>query len=503
MPNSKLIRNAYVNILRGGITAATALLGPYFLSRILSSESYGIWLLILQLASYASLLDIGMQTSVGQLVARNNELGDFRVRDNIVSTALSILFILMLIAMTGIIILSSQLQNLFPNVPQDLLRECGWSLILIGGSLAVSLPFSVFNGVFIGLQRYEVPALVVSLNKVLSASLPIVAAYYTQSLIFMSATVAIVSLLCCPIQYVAYKYIAKNVKIGINLVRRSELKNILKSCGGLTIWSVGMLIVSGLDVLVVAYFDYKSISYYAVAATLITFISGFQGSIFTVFMPYAATLDARGEAIELGNLLLKITRYGCLVSLITGIPLIIFAYDVLFLWVGKNYADQGTLILQVLIFANLIRSVCIPYGAIVIGVGQQHLLMLSPVLEAIINLFSSVLLCKIIGPVGVAVGTLVGAIVLTSCNILYNVPRTNKIFVDPRKLFIKSVFEPLLCTLPLLVYGILRSSISTKSLDLILGSLSLFLTFGSAFNFCLSASEQYTIYSKLGGRLFR
>jgi O-antigen/teichoic acid export membrane protein len=86
-----MVKNAFANLCRGGAAALVALLLPPFLTRILSKDAYGTWLLILQLSTYVSLLDFGIQTAVGRFVAHHNELGEFQERDGIVSTALAIL----------------------------------------------------------------------------------------------------------------------------------------------------------------------------------------------------------------------------------------------------------------------------------------------------------------------------------------------------------------------------------------------------------------------------
>jgi O-antigen/teichoic acid export membrane protein len=61
MSQITLVKNAFANVCRGGAAALVMLLMPPFLTRILSKDAYGAWLLILQLATYVSLLDFGIQ----------------------------------------------------------------------------------------------------------------------------------------------------------------------------------------------------------------------------------------------------------------------------------------------------------------------------------------------------------------------------------------------------------------------------------------------------------
>ena len=81
-----LLKNAVVNVVRGGAAAIVAIVLPPFLTRLMSPDSFGVWSLVLQLSAYIGYLDFGIQTAVGRFVAHANEKGDAGHRDRIVST---------------------------------------------------------------------------------------------------------------------------------------------------------------------------------------------------------------------------------------------------------------------------------------------------------------------------------------------------------------------------------------------------------------------------------
>ena len=53
---------------------------------------------------------------------------------------------------------------------------------------------------------------------------------------------------------------------------------------------------------------------------------------------------------------------------------------------------------------------CAPFSVMLVSVGEQHRAISPTICEAIVNLLASVVGMKLFGPVGVAWGTLVGAI---------------------------------------------------------------------------------------------
>jgi O-antigen/teichoic acid export membrane protein len=458
-----LIKNAFSNICRGASSALAILLMPPFLIKFLSKDAYGTWLLILQLSAYVSFLDFGVQTAVGRFVAHSNEIGDQEKRNKIVSTSLAILTVLAIVATVGIAFLVFLLPSLFPQMPLNIQKQAQWALSFVGVSLAISLPFSVFNGIFMGLQRYDIIATIVGVSKLLGATFTVCTAYLTHSIISMAAVMALSNLIGCIWQYLAYAHLNTEIKIKSVLVDKKEGAEILDYCTSLMVWSFGMLLVSGLDIVIVGYYDYQAVVYYAVSSSLITFIIGLQGSLFSVLTPHAAVLSAREESNYLGELLLKATRYGLLVLLLVGLPIITFAKEILSLWIGKEYGEAGALILQILIAANIIRLIGAPYTTMVVGVGQQKLIILSPIIESIVNLLLSIILGKLLGGKGVAIGTFIGSFVSIGGHVLYNMPRTKKITFFKIKYLYQSIFIPIFCFAPIILYLFIKFLLQKES----------------------------------------
>ena len=63
-----LLKNAMANVVRGSAAALVAILLPPFLTRLMSSEAYGAWSLVLQLSAFVGYLDFGIQTAIGRFV---------------------------------------------------------------------------------------------------------------------------------------------------------------------------------------------------------------------------------------------------------------------------------------------------------------------------------------------------------------------------------------------------------------------------------------------------
>ena len=445
-----LIKNASANVVRGGAAAFVAILLPPFLIRLMSSDSFGAWSLILQLSAIVGYLDFGIQTAIGRFIAHTGETGNTDQRDRIVSTSIVALAIAGAIGILASVALALLMPHIFNHIPQGLLPGSRWALLLVGGSLAAGLPCSLFNGVFVGLQRYELPAVTIGGSRLLSALFLVIVVRRGGSLAQMGSVVAAVNLASYGLQYVLYRKVAPRMQLSLGLVSWKAGRELFDYCLSLSVWSFAMLLVGGIDVALVGYFEFEKVAYYSVAATLVVFLAGIQNALFNVMIPSTAVIHARGDSTELGKVMITATRYASFVLLLMGLPLILGAKSVLTLWVGPKYAVQSESILQVLTAANIIRLSAVPYAMTLIGTGQQRLVTITPILEAVSNLIASIVGGILFGAIGVAIGTLIGGIVGVLGNFLYSMRRTVEIKFRIADYLRDGLGRPSICALPLI-----------------------------------------------------
>ena len=445
----RLFKNALANLGRGGTGAIVAILLPPVLVRHMAPASYAVWVLILQVVAYVAYLDFGLQTAVGRYIAFAHEKKDTQWRDGIFSTAFSGLSLAALLGVGLILIAMAACPSIFPSIPPALLPSMRVAILVVGLSVALGLPASAWNGVFIGLQRFEVPAVATASSKILSALGLIWAALTGKSLIVMALIVATANLLSYSVQFAMLRRAVPELHFRKELITKPMIRELSGYSFSLTVWSFSMLLVNGFDLLLVGRFDFAAVTPYSVSATLITFLAGVQNAIFGVIMPHAAQLHAQQNSVALGNLLVKTTKLGVLLLLLTGLPLIVFAVPLIKIWIGSQFAQAGGRILVVLVIANMVRLTAVPFASILIGTGQQRLVVFTPLMEGITNLAFSIVLGWKYGAIGVAWGTLIGAIAAVLANICYNLPRArSSIQCSPLRYFIEAMVFPALCGIP-------------------------------------------------------
>jgi O-antigen/teichoic acid export membrane protein len=405
-----VIKNATSNLIRGGATGAVAILLPRFLTRVLVPERFAAWSLILQIAAYASFLDFGLSTAVARFVAHAMELEQKERQARLVSTALAFLTVAALIGFVVISVVIWQIPHVFHGVSQALLPEFRRAALLLSISACLLLPFSAYTSVLIGMHRNEITAFAGGVSRLIGAAAVIGATHYTQSLVVLTICIAVPNILAGLLQMTAVHRLLAESRFRISHISRAIGRELLRSCASLTISTFGMLLVSGLDLTVVGHFNFAAVGYYSVAAILISFFSGLTGAAFSALMAPVAALHARLEMDRIRQIVFSATRMTMLVNFFLTTVIFFWGGALLRLWVGPVYAASALPILKILAIAQTIRLTAAPYSVMLVSTNEQSKGVSAAIFEALLNLAASILGAMYFGPVGVAWGTLIGAI---------------------------------------------------------------------------------------------
>ncbi len=205
-----------------------------------------------------------------------------------------------------------------------------------------------------------------------------------------------------------------------------------------------MFLVGGLDLTIVGYFRFSGVAYYSVASNLVLIVAGLCSAATGALIAPTAVIHARGEYRQLGAIVVRATRYVTQLLVLSSFPFFLAGTRILTLWVGPVYAHASIHILEVLMLANVIRMIGAPYGAAQVGAGEHVRVVFSPLFEGFTNLFASVIAGYYLGPIGVAIGTLVGSFGGLGLQVIYNVPRIPEISIKRSALILQGILQPIL-----------------------------------------------------------
>ena len=446
---SALTKNAAANLSRLAASWLVVLLMPPILVRSLDPHVYSAWMLILQLGAYTTLFESALQMATGRFVAQCDSLDDHRRMGNMVSSSAFLLALMGTGFLCLIALAASQLNKLFPSIPHEILQQSRVALLITATSLAICLPCSAFAGMYVGLQRNEVPALIGGGSRIFGAVGATWAARHHQGLVAMAIWTAVGTML----QPLLYLFADRGYTWRPLLKRAHLSKDSLIEFGRFSAATIvsqfSTLLITGLDLPIVAAFDFESTSYYSVAVTLSNMLVVPYAAIVSTIMPLTAGVMGEDAELRRGEMMFRTTRFATPLLCLITLPLMLGMRSFLTLWVGRGYADHALLIGLVLVGAQFIRLTLLPYAIVGFSAGQQHRMLVSPVAEGVLNLLSSLLLVHLFGGLGVAFGTLCGAILGVSLHFGVSMPRTDAVRFSRSQLFLQGILGPVVYALPL------------------------------------------------------
>jgi len=444
-----LSKNVIVSLARVAVNSLIALVLPAYLTHHLPVTTYAAWVLILQLGAFVSFLDFGVQTGVAKFVAEYDAKGDEAGAGRYASAGFAMMTLAGFLGLVLTLVLAWQVPRLFHSMPASLYRDVRLSVLLVGSSLSFGLVCSVFAAVFIGLQRYTVPVTISIINRGLYTLSVCAIVFLHGNLTTMGVAVALINVSTGLLQVAVWREKLSQIKISLQIVDPRILKQMLSYCLVLAIWSAAMLCISGLDVTIVGHYAFKEAGYYSLATLPANLIILIASAALGPLMPAASALSTLRTPFAMGEILLRATRYSTILMLLTGLPLLVGGYPILRLWVGSEYATHSAKYLYILVLATMLRNLCLPYATMVVAIGQQRVATAAAIAEALVNLGSSIYLAHSFGAMGVAAGTLLGALVSVSMHFAISMHYTHATMLITRmKLFGGALVRSALVAIP-------------------------------------------------------
>ena len=398
-------RNVLFNWAGFGVASIVNLLLSPFIIHHLGNTVYGIWVLMMSLTGYLSLLDMGVRIAVTRYVAKFHTESDVSRASRTVSSALAIFAVAGVVAISISLALVSFGLGWF-HIPGAYLTAARIVLVLSGINVAVTLVSGVFGGVLVGLQRFDLSKAIELLGTAVRA-LGIVAVILAgQGLIGL----ACIHLLSSVLMLLANAWFSRRaypqLRIGIANCDRQHLALIFSFSLYSFLLNLAVYVSFYTDSVVIGTFlPVSQIAFFMIAGNLIQYSREFVNGIGYVLLPVASALEARRDLAEMRRVVLTGSRFATMVFLPIGVSFLLRGKSFIGLWMGPSYAELSGQVLSVLTLALLFSARNQVSAEIMRGIGKHKAMVPVYVGEALCNLAASVALVRPMGIVGVAWGT--------------------------------------------------------------------------------------------------
>jgi O-antigen/teichoic acid export membrane protein len=369
---SLLARNTLFNLVGQGLPLVVAVVTIPLIIQGLGTERFGLLALAWVILGYFAIFDLGLGRATTKFVAEALGKGEEEQVPRLVWTAVTIQVFFGLFGGIVLASITPLLVERILNIPPTLINEAKDTFYLLSLSIPVVLVSSSFRGVLEAAQRFDLVNIVRVPSSTLTFLLPLVGLLLGFNLTGIVALILVVRLAELAVLVVL------SIRITPRLKRYSgsfELFPRLFSFGGwVTVTSiVGPILVHLDHFLIGSLLSIAAVAFYAAPYRIVTQLWVIAGSLSTTLFPAFSALEGIKDRQRLGFLFARAVKYillalGPLVLIIT-----LFAQDILQLWLGAEFAEKSTLVLQILALGVLINSLAhMPY-ALLQGVGRPDL----------------------------------------------------------------------------------------------------------------------------------
>ena len=410
--NLRLLRNAWSNLLGAAIPALAALATVPLIVAGLGEAGYGLYSLVTAIVGYFAVIDINVTAGSVKYIAGQHARGE---HGRVAATLCFGLVVYALIGVAGALGIYAGAQALVTGVfavPPALAGEAVACLQLAALGFLFSQLQGYLHSVPQGLMRFDVSGLIEMVFGTLVPLLTVALLFMGQGLFEVIALRVLASAAHCLVLWHGVRRLLPALRW--RWPERTLRSNIL----GFSAWSFlsrfAALSYAHADKLIIgALVGVTGLAYFTVAATLANRVLGLSFRLSGVFFPAASALAAGGELVRLDRAYLKATRYVVYLNASMLVLLAVFAYPLLALWMGPDFARNGAVVLAVIALSQFVDSLTSLPSLVNDGMGHPRLSGLFAVARALAGLVIVWVGVAGWGIAGAAWGHLAASIVFT------------------------------------------------------------------------------------------
>lgn len=378
MPNSTLTqgsllaRNTIWNLIGQGAPLLVAIFAIPLLIRALGTPRFGVLTLAWMVVGYFSLFDLGLGRALIKLVAEKLGAGKESEVPALVWTALALMTLLGVAGIAVVAALSPWLVHRVLKIPVVLQPETLKAFYLLAVSIPIIISTAGLRGVLEAYQRFDlVNAVRIPLGMFTFLG-PLAVMPFSNSVFLVVAALVVGRLLAWGVHLFLCLRVVPTLRCDIR-VQRAMVRPLIRFGSWMTVSNiVGPLMVYFDRFFIGAMISMTAVAYYATPYEVVRRLSIIPGALVGVLFPAFSTtlVQDRARTVRLFG---RGINYIFLVMFPLTLTIVTLAYEGLELWLGADFAQHSTHVVQWLAIGVFINSLAkIPF-ALVQGAGRPDI----------------------------------------------------------------------------------------------------------------------------------
>lgn len=398
------------NLVSQGVSFASILILTPIILNYLGPQIFGIWAIAGTFMAYGGLFDFGLWGGLIKYVAHFRAQEQSNSLNRFLQTSFTLYSIVgMVVALIFLVI--AQVVPQFFSAADGYESLFSQLLTLVGLALGISFPAMAPMAILRGLKRFDVV-------NVADVIITIWTAVWT--VVLLRNGWGVIGMVLVNISGVILYFIFGQVFLLRNFrdlicrwgkIDREMMTIIYDYSRPLFVQDIAKKLNSKTDEGTIGFFESAAlVTPYNIARRYSESIQILAQQAIKLFLPLMSELQANGDTEGLRKYFLFSTRIISIFCIGTGVLLSAYAPPLIRAWVGDQVSVPVTIVF-ILIAATMFTTIQLPATTALKGMAQHHRLTKFAILFGITNLALSIILFPIFGLVGIAMGTLIPAVI--------------------------------------------------------------------------------------------
>ena len=403
----------------GGRALPSAFFFSPFILHHLGDDAFGLWILIYSFTGYYGIFDFGIRSSLVRYVSKFQATGDKQELARLVNTNLFIYSCIGLILVVPTVIRRNLYVDRLFQIPPSFSQRCPDSVFLIVGfSLALGFPMGIADGILEGMQRFYLTNWTNTVGMLTRAVLIVYVLRRGFGLLSVALITVALPLLASAVRAVIAQQLLA-IPYGWKYVNRESLRQVAKYSSVTFILIVAGRLRFKTDAVIIGTFlSAAAVTHFSIGARLVDYAGETVSSLAQIFTPMSSHFHTIGDYAQLRKIFITGNRACALVMLPMTVTMIVMGKSVIEAWVGPRYVSSYIVLLIVLIPTTFYHMQSTS-NRMLFGMSLHKSLAYVVLMEGIANVILSIVLVRVLGIVGDALGTAIPLL----CTALIFLPR--------------------------------------------------------------------------------
>ena len=397
-----LARNTIASFLRHFINLGILFYLTPFTIAAIGDLQYGLWAVVLTVAGYSGLLDMGITTATTKLAAEYRSKGDLNELNELIASSISLFTLFGAVCLVLILLF---MPKYIASIDHGMLGA--QSPIAISALIGVDIFFvfiaNIFTGIILSFHQFHLKSAIditVGMVKLFATIFILNAGYGLLGLAIVKLSTNILSTTAL---YVVFKKQMPTYRLRLRKPVPAQMKRLINLGGKLFYMTLAIRLVNKTSpIIVVSTIGTIWNAYNSVVNRLATYGNEIVYSTTAAFMPVFSELYAQNEGEMVSSLYLQYTRYVIALSMPIFFGVMVLGPDFVGVWIDPVYQEKGGAALKFMSASFAIVGLQPLLGRLVIGRGDVDFYTRTMTIGLILNILLSIPACYYGGITGLA-----------------------------------------------------------------------------------------------------